>query len=89
MHKPIKLMTDTEIGQYTLPDDLQVCHRLNCNADSVRELTRKAVASLAAALDKSDEEFDHHVPKALMHLALLDHLTDRRTIGSICDYLNF
>ena len=82
-------MSDTEIGEHTLPQSLQVFHRLLNDVDAIRDLARAAVAEIAEVVDSPDAEFDHHVPKVLMTLALLDHMTDRRTVGSVCDYLNF
>jgi hypothetical protein len=89
MHKPIRQMTNTELSDYISSVTIRALHLLHNDTDSIRKLAREAVAKLASALDGTDDEFDHYVPKALMMLAILDHMTDRRTVGEVCDYLNF
>jgi hypothetical protein len=89
MRKSINKMTDTEVSQHTSTQDMRALHLLHNDTSSIRALARAAVAELAEVLECDDEEFDDHVPKALMALAILNHMTDRRTVGEICDYLNF
>ena len=89
MRKSIKDMSNTELSNHLSSVQLRAFHQLHHDVNAIRELTRAAVANLAGVLDKSDDEFDEQVPKALFMLALLDHMTDQRTIGEICDYLNF
>ena len=89
MHKPIVEMSDTELGDHISSQDIRALHVMHHDVDAIRKLARAAVASLAIVVDGSDEQFDHQVPRALMMLALLDHMTDRRTVGKVCDYLNF
>ena len=78
------MMTDTELAQHVLPEELMKLHRMAKDVGAVRALARDAVQRLAGA-----DDFDAEVPRALMLLAMLDHLTDQRTSGMIADYLDF
>ena len=80
------VMTDTEMAAHSLPWELVRQHSTQ-DTESIVAAAKIAVGDLSCSAD--DEEFLKGVPKTLALLALLDHLTDRRTIGMIFDYMNF
>lgn len=81
-------LSDTKLAEFVLPHDLQRLHWFAHDVDAIRELAKAAVLELAATTG-DDGDFEEQLPKALMLLALLDHLVDGRTAGMIPDYLNF
>jgi hypothetical protein len=81
--------SDTDHALHVIPDSLMKLHKFTYNTAAVRELAREAVDELADVLEGTDAEFDACVPRALMLLAILDHMTERRTCGMIADYLDF
>ena len=84
MYTPI---SDTELAAQVLPHELICMHQFSVDVEGIRARAQEAVKLLATVED--DQSFDLAVPKVLMLLALLDHLTDGRTAGMIPDYLNF
>jgi hypothetical protein len=80
-------LSDTELGHFVLPHELQCLHWYHQDVATIRARARAAIQDLATLGD--DGDFDEQLPKALMLLALLDHLVDGRTTGMIPDYLNF
>lgn len=79
-------MNDTTFALHVLPHDLQCLHRISKDSDAILALAKNELLQMAS---KDGDEFLAHVPKALMLLALLDHLNDRRACGMIGDYLDF
>lgn len=79
-------MTDTQLAQHVLPQELIALHLFSKDVSKVRALTMDAVKALAAL---PEDQFEPAVPRVLMLLTVYDHMTDQRTSGMIADYLNF
>lgn len=77
--------TDLELAIDVLPVELYLRHWQN-DLPHIEQRAKDAVKELAAA---SPEDFPRLARKALVLLSLYDHLTDRRTVGMIGDYINF
>lgn len=90
MPNKIRQMSDTELANHIITEEVRRMHLPGNNVVGVREATKETVKILSDALLAGDDEaFDEATPRALMHLALLDHMLDQRTSGIVCDYLNF
>jgi hypothetical protein len=79
-------LSDGEIGAEVLPVALLQAHTVE-DLETIKTLAVQYVQDLASAASEAD--FEKLLPRTLDVLALYDHLTDRRSIGMLFDWLNF
>lgn len=79
-------LSDGELAAEVLPLSLMQAHVVQ-DLETIKALAKQYVKELAEA--ETDEEFEKILPRTLGILGLYDHLTDRRSIGMLFDWLNF